>query len=292
MTVNTRLLQLFMHARPEEHYIQIHASLRLQVIPNIEALPHCQRHQSAAFIASNSTLIVWEDEPARLIERAEYIQDALMKMSWKNEDQEGETDEKGDGKRPFVEIEEYESREEEAAEAEKPRELVLWQTIYSGMTLTLVISALGAGWRLIAIEHVQDPNWIRLAFAAALPAQIWLSLVCQTSTINHAVVLTRLVFLPGHRRKYRSADRTRWTDGKKHQVLFWKSATSVASRHFWAAATRHYPDACLQRRSPRSHRAHCPFHQASHVNIRAAGWYCQHLHQRRWNAAYLGRRCS
>jgi hypothetical protein len=179
MTVNTRVLQLFMHARPDEHYIQIHASLRLQVIPNIESLPHCQRHQSAAFIASNSTLLVWEDEPTRLLERAEYIQDALMKMSWKSDDQEGENEEKGDGKRPFVEIEEYAqaTEEEEAAENEKPRELVLWQTIYTGLTIVLITAALGSGWRLIAIEHVQEPKWIRLAFIAALPAQIWLSLV-------------------------------------------------------------------------------------------------------------------
>jgi hypothetical protein len=168
-----------MHTRLDEHYIQIHANLRLQVIPSIEALPNCQRNQSAAFIASNSTLLVWEDEPVRLLERAEYIQDALMKMTWNTEDQDGETNEKGDGKRPFVEIEEYDQStlEEESAEAEKPRELVLWQTIYTALTIILVTVALGAGWRLVAIQHIQDPNWLRLAFIAVLPAQAWLSLV-------------------------------------------------------------------------------------------------------------------
>jgi hypothetical protein len=185
MTVNTRVLQLFMHARPDEHYIQIHASLRLQVIPSIEALANCQRHQSAAFIASSATLLVWEDEPARLLERAEYIQDALMKMSWRSDEPEEEVNEKGDGKRPFVEIEEYAeaTQEEEAAEAEKPRETVLWQTIYTGMTITLIIAALGAGWRAIAVEHVQDPKWIRLAFIAVLPAQFWLALVSLVSSL-------------------------------------------------------------------------------------------------------------
>jgi cation transport ATPase len=179
MTVNTRVLQLFMHARPEEHYIQIHSSLRLQVIPSIEALAHCQRHQSAAFIASSATLIVWEDEPARLLERAEYIQDALMKMSWKSDDVEDEVNEKGDGKRPFVEIEEYAqaTHEEEAGEAEKPRATMLWQSIYTAITMAAVITALGSGWRLVAIEQSQDLQWIRLAFIVAVPAQLWLGLV-------------------------------------------------------------------------------------------------------------------
>ena len=134
MTVNTRVLQLFMAARPDEHFIQIHRTLRLQVVPDIAALPHCQRHQSAAFISDTATLLVWEDEPTRLLERAEYIQDALMKMSWKSEPVEGE-EEKGDGKKPFVQIEEYdEVTEEEAGMEEKPRETVLWQCIYEGAT--------------------------------------------------------------------------------------------------------------------------------------------------------------
>lgn len=177
MTVNTRVLQLFMAARPDEHFIQIHRTLRLQVVPDIAALPHCQRHQSAAFISDTATLLVWEDEPTRLLERAEYIQDALMKMSWKSEPVEGE-EEKGDGKKPFVQIEEYdEVTEEEAGMEEKPRETVLWQCIYEGATIALVISAIGTGWRWIAIEHVQDPQWTRLLFILCIPPQIWLALV-------------------------------------------------------------------------------------------------------------------
>jgi hypothetical protein len=177
MTVNTRVLQLFMAARPDENFIQIHRTLRLQVVPDLASLPNCQRHQSAAFIANTATLIVWEDEPTRLLERAEYIQDALMKMSWKPEPEDEGAEEKGDGKKPFVQIEEYDDpTAEEEADQDKPRETVLWQTIYESMTIVLVVAALGAGWRAVAIEMVQDPNWLRLAFLAALPAQCWLAL--------------------------------------------------------------------------------------------------------------------
>lgn len=180
MTVNTRVLQLFMDARPDEHFIQIHRTLRLQVVPNIEGLRHCQRHQSAAFVSDTATLLVWEDEPTRLLERAEYIQDALMKMSWKPEPEE-EGAEKKDTKKPFVQIEEYEEpTEDEAGTEEHPRKTVLLQCIYESATLALVFAAIGAGWRWVAIEQIQDPNWARLAFVAVVPAQFWLALVGRT----------------------------------------------------------------------------------------------------------------
>lgn len=177
MTVNTRVLQLFMSARPDEHFIQIHRTLRLQVVPDVNALQHCQRHQSAAFIADTATLLVWEDEPTRLLERAEYIQDALMKMSWKP-DAEENTDEKGDGKKPFVQIEEYdEVTEEEAGMEEKPRETVMWQCIYEAFTIGLMIVCIGLGWRWVAVQHVQDPNYMRMLFIIVVPAQMWVGLV-------------------------------------------------------------------------------------------------------------------
>lgn len=54
---------------------------------------------------------------------------------------------------------------------------MLWQPISVALSLMLVIAALGSGWRSIAIEIAHDHKWIRLAFVAAMPAQIWLSLV-------------------------------------------------------------------------------------------------------------------
>lgn len=174
MTVNTRVLQLFMSARPDRNFIQIHRTLRLQVIPTLSELKHAQRHQSAAFIADTATLLVWEDEPTRLLERAEYIQDALMTMSWKPEPAEEGTEK--DPKKPFVKIEEYDDVPEEEAAEEGPRKTMLWQCIYEAATLALVIACLGTGWRWIVIEQIQDPNPMRYLFILAFPAQLWLAL--------------------------------------------------------------------------------------------------------------------
>jgi hypothetical protein len=158
MTVNTRVIKLIL-ARTDLPYVELTAGLRLQVIPNIKDLPHCQKHQSAAFIATQQMLVVWEDDPKRLLERASYIQETLMKMIW------GVTD-----------VAPMDQDDLETAD-EKPRRTVLIQAWLTAATLVLAISALGGGWRNIAIEIVVDRNYVRLAFLACLLPQVWLSLV-------------------------------------------------------------------------------------------------------------------
>lgn len=253
MTVNTRVLQLFMSARPDQHFIQIHRTLRLQVIPSLAHLAHAQRHQSAAFIADTATLLVWEDEPTRLLERAEYIQDALMKMSWKPEPDEEGAQEKSGGKKPFVQIEEYNEVDEEAGMEEKPREIVLWQCIYESLTIALVMTAIGSGWRAVAVEMIQDPNWIRLAFIVVVPAQLWLALVGQLFTARIETRLTRTVLLPSSYWQHRSTDWACRTDGKEYQVLLREGPPPSASRHIRSSAACYGPNARLQGRSPRCH---------------------------------------
>ena len=174
MTVNTRVIKLLL-TRTELSYVQITPGLRLQVIPDIEALPFCQKHQSAAFVASKQLLIVWEDDPKKLLERASYIQDTLMKMIWGTALAEGP---EGEKKGAIIDIEALDAIDEGAPGVpEKRRRIVLTQAVLSAVTLILVIAAMGSGWRQIAIELVVDRNWVRIAFAACIIPQIWLSLV-------------------------------------------------------------------------------------------------------------------
>ena len=60
---------------------------------------------------------------------------------------------------------------------EKPRRIVLIQPILTGITLFLIIAALGSGWRELVVELVVDKSWLRLAFLLVVPLQIWLGLV-------------------------------------------------------------------------------------------------------------------
>ncbi|KAH7093552.1 glycosyl transferase family group 2-domain-containing protein [Paraphoma chrysanthemicola] len=145
---------------------------RLQVIPDLDQLPLCQRNQSAAFVASHRMLVVWEDDPGRLLARAQGIQDALVKMIWGSEIAEytAASAEKGVG----VDITDCD--EDIEGSKSSPRRLVLWQAAYTGFAICMLVAAIGSGWRQIAIQQIQEPNWLRVLFIIALPGQVWLSL--------------------------------------------------------------------------------------------------------------------
>ncbi|KAF1941018.1 hypothetical protein EJ02DRAFT_493414 [Clathrospora elynae] len=158
---------------------RIQSGLRLQVVPDFEALPFCQRGQSAAFVSGRGILVVWQDDPKLLLERAEFIINALMKMMCGAEYGYSGDDEieKVLGKKPVIDIDQYDDVFDTGDDREeKPRKLKLWQACYTGMSLLLLTVAIGSGWRQVAIQHIQNPNWLRFLFIICLPPQVWLSL--------------------------------------------------------------------------------------------------------------------
>jgi hypothetical protein len=184
MTVNSRVIK-FILERTSVPFVQIQSGLRLQVVPDFEALPFCQRGQSAAFIASRGMLVVWEDDPKLLLERADFIINALMRMMCGDEYGYGADDEikKVLGKNPMIDIGDYSEVFDMGNGSEEKRELKLWQAAYCGMSILLLTTAIGSGWRQIAIQQIHEPNWLRLLFIICLPGQVWLSLVCRNLSI-------------------------------------------------------------------------------------------------------------
>ena len=96
MTVNTRVIKLFLHNN-DKPFVPLKKGLRLQVLPDISYLPRCQKHQFAAFIADRGILVVWDDEPKHLLDRAAKIKQALMEMIWDAGSDDGSDDKKEGG---------------------------------------------------------------------------------------------------------------------------------------------------------------------------------------------------
>lgn len=185
MTVNTRVIKLFLHGN-ENAYVPLKNGLRLQVLPDMSYLPRCAKHQCAAFIADRGILVVWDDQPTHLMKRAEDIEQALMKMIWPDESEEG-AEEEMDEKNPVPQIivDEVAGEDGEAyAGTTKPRRLVLIQAFLSAFTMIICLAALGAGWRNVAQEIEVDGSYIRLAFVLVYPLQIWISLFFFQSVIG------------------------------------------------------------------------------------------------------------
>jgi len=174
MTVNTRVIKLFLHGN-DRAFIPLKSGLRLQVLPDMSYLPRCAKHQFAAFIADRGILVVWDDDPRHLVKRATDIENALMKMVWK---QEGEEEEEVSEKEKHAEIniDELGPDSEEAGAYEKPRRIALANATLSAFTLCTIITVLGLGWRKVALEIAYDGSYTRLALAAAILPQFWVSL--------------------------------------------------------------------------------------------------------------------
>ena len=185
MTVNTRVIKLFLR-RTDLPYVPLQDGLRLQILPNITYLPTCQKHHFAAFIQDTSILIVWDDAPKHLLSRAQDIEKQLMAMIWQDD---SPYDEKAN-KSQSVLINEYPIQTEdgemvsEDLAPEKPRKLVLIQATLCGLTLALLIAAIGSGWRQITNELLVDHQMLRLAFAVVVPFQCWLALVSHVVLIS------------------------------------------------------------------------------------------------------------
>jgi hypothetical protein len=177
MTVNTRVMKILLHSNVMP-YIEIKPGLRVQVLPGISYLPRCQKHQFAAFIADPGVLVVWDDEPKKIVGRAERLETALLSMIWGEPGISREDHGKQDGSRIF--LPETRDVDSEALAEEKPRRIVLMQSWLTAATLTLTVSAIGAGWRQVAIEIAVDRGFMRILFILAFLPQAWLALVSST----------------------------------------------------------------------------------------------------------------
>lgn len=174
MTVNTRVIKLFLHNN-DKPFVPMPGGLRLQVLPDMTYLPRCQKHQFSAFIADRGLLVVWDDEPRHLLARAQNIESALMEMIWGQEDssEDGEDGEK----KTTVNVDEIDSDDDiERQDPRKIRPIRLIMPTMSGLTIALSIAAIGSGWRGIAQEIAIDGDYNRLCFVVLFVPQIWLSL--------------------------------------------------------------------------------------------------------------------
>lgn len=177
MTVSTRVIYLLLQ-RHDLVNIDLLGGLRIQILPTLMSLANCQRHQNAAFIQDQALLVVWADGPQEVIARAQYIEAKMMEIFARGLDL---YDEKNQAVVTNELTEVFEQSEgalpREDGLTDRPRKLVLNQSIMTAVTLLLIVLALATGWRRIVVEIAVDHAYLRLAFLAVVPLQIWLALV-------------------------------------------------------------------------------------------------------------------
>jgi hypothetical protein len=195
MTVNSRIIRTFLQWSPEALDVPLMNGLRVQILPTIEDLPKARKHQFAAFIAADQLLVVWDDEALNLIPRAKAIESELMELVWKTGEPDEVDDEDGLKKGPAVVETEL---NEETGEYVSKRPTNVMNSVLVAITLVGIITMLGLGFRAIAIEIKVDQGWVRMAFLALTPVQIFFTLVSCASLLAPPVLMFELVLRTGH----------------------------------------------------------------------------------------------
>ena len=186
MTVNTKPLSMILKASGTDHVPLLQNGRRLQILKSVRDLPMCQIHHFAAFIEDIGMLVVWDDVPNHLLQRVSDVEAQLLAMAWGNpvDKLAEDTDiDKKDYTTTVVEQVDGESMDLEAAGLEVRRSTFLVHAMVVSTTLILILAALGAGWRNIAIEISTDSTIgiPRLGLIALAPMQIFLALVSRST---------------------------------------------------------------------------------------------------------------
>ncbi|KAH0542307.1 hypothetical protein FGG08_003244 [Glutinoglossum americanum] len=190
ITVQTRVIKLFLRNR-NVPFVPLLDGLRLQILPTMQDLQRAQKNHFAAFIADVAMLVVWDDEPRHVLVRTARIEKQLMEMIWKdNSPWDEKTYSKNSPSTSITEVGEIDAGSgvsipdlEEALVVES-RPTVLIQSILTGVTLAILIAALGNGWKRLALQTKVDGAFVRLALVTVVPAQIFLSLTAPELTIS------------------------------------------------------------------------------------------------------------
>ncbi|KAF2170004.1 hypothetical protein M409DRAFT_64391 [Zasmidium cellare ATCC 36951] len=95
MTVKSRVICTIVDSlNPGDTGIPIKDNQRIQIVDNFTGLSRARKHQYAAFVRSESLLVVWDEDPSNLISRIESIETDLLRVVWRLRNLESGFDEK------------------------------------------------------------------------------------------------------------------------------------------------------------------------------------------------------
>jgi len=150
------------------------------VLPSVDDLPKARKNQCAAFLATELLLVVWDDDPTKVVERATAIENELMELVWKA----GEAADavKGSDPEKSMVINENEVDVEAnhtAPTQERPTNIL--NAFQVALTIMLIVTMLSFGYKELAFQLLVDKGWWRLAFLVLTPVLIFFSLVSHQS---------------------------------------------------------------------------------------------------------------
>jgi hypothetical protein len=184
MTVNTPVIRAILSGLRAHNveYVPLSGGLQVQILRSIRQLPRCRLHHFAAFIEDNRMLVVWGDEPKKLLAWAQELEKRAMEMIWVGEaaapsNRAYKDEDQADEEAGVEEVEQTDRTSVDADPDEGRRPIRLSSAVLVSCTLTLCLSCIGLGLRNIALEISVDENYSRLALLVMVPIYFFFGLV-------------------------------------------------------------------------------------------------------------------
>lgn len=172
MTINSTVVQPFLTRSPDALDVPLTNGLRVQILPTLEDLPRARRAHYAAFIAREALLVVWEDDPTLLFDRAKAIEDGLLQTIWNATEHE-----KSEGL-PRAQVSEVDEESGECVIEERP--IMYLNAFMVSCSICLLVCVIGLGYAQLALEVIVLKHWISLCYLILTPIYCFFTLVCHT----------------------------------------------------------------------------------------------------------------
>jgi len=171
--MRSTIVEAFFRLKNDTGRVCLRSGLQIQMIPSIRDLKLAQKHQCAAFVQEESFLLIWDDDPNKIIQRAADLENQLVEISWRSATGVYPKSEKR--RRPS----DVATRDAllEAGGVDKRHNTYI-NSFITALTLILSFSVIGMGLRVLVQETTVDGNYRRLAVLAYTPIQFIISLVC------------------------------------------------------------------------------------------------------------------
>lgn len=183
MTIYSPVIKSYLDNFPNSTELPLLNGLAVQISRNIVTLATARTNQFAAVVASESLLIVWDDDAVNMLSRAKTIEWELMQLLWNTNPFESKRGSRFNSKVDLAltekEVGSDTSEIDIESEGIAPRPTIFINTVLVSISLMCIIATLGLGLRQLVIElliEIGAPTvgspYIRFAFLALTP--IWM----------------------------------------------------------------------------------------------------------------------
>ncbi|RAL67841.1 hypothetical protein DID88_008567 [Monilinia fructigena] len=168
MTINSTVVQPFLTRSPDALDVPLTNGLRIQILPTLEDLPRARRGHYAAFIAREALLVVWEDDPTLLFDRAKAIEDGLLQTIW------SATEHEKSESQPRAQVSDVDEESGQPVIEERP--VMFLNSFMVACSICLLVCIMGLGYAQLALEGVVLHHWISLCYLIMTPIYCFFTL--------------------------------------------------------------------------------------------------------------------